>query len=79
MRAPRALALVTLLSTGCSVVSSDLPPACPTVIEYPAEVQLQAATELRAMKPGVIRDVMIPDYGTMRDEARACRGETPGS
>lgn len=61
------------------MATSDVGGTCPTVIEYPPEVQAKGADELSAMKPGVVRDLYVPDYGTMRDEARACRGEEPTS
>jgi hypothetical protein len=67
-----ALALLTTLTAGCATATSD---ACPHEVEYSAEQQRQAADELLALpREGMVRGVMMPDYGRLRDQARACRG-----
>jgi hypothetical protein len=58
--------------SACATVGSDT--VCPSLPVYSKELQLQAADELEALPPdGVVRGRMMPDYGTMRDEVRACR------
>lgn len=47
--------------------------ACPSLPEYPKDLQKQAADELRKMPEGsVIAGLFIPDYGRMRDAVREC-------
>jgi hypothetical protein len=61
-----------LLSLGaCGPAVSS---ACPREVEYSRQQQEAAAMELEAMTPGLIRDTFMPDYGRLRDQARACRG-----
>jgi hypothetical protein len=67
------LVLLTTLTAGCGTAVSS---ACPREVEYSAEQQRQAADELSALpRNGTVRGVMMPDYGRLRDQARACRGE----
>jgi hypothetical protein len=68
-----ALALLTTSIAGCATASSS---ACPREVEYSTEQQRRAADELSALpRDGMVRGVMMPDYGRLRDQARACRGE----
>lgn len=70
------LALATLCLSGCAPAISE--PACPELVEYPEPVLARAADELDALPPGsVVADVMMPDYASLRDQARACRGGRP--
>lgn len=73
----RALTVLTLLATlisGCATANSSA--ACPHISEYSKEVQGHAADELGAMPDGsIIKNVFMPDYGTMRAEVRACRSK----
>lgn len=72
------LLLVCLIA--CAPEPSKLSwPACPSLPEYPADIQARAADELDAMPDGtVIKGLFMPDYGRMRDGVRACRsGATP--
>jgi len=47
---------------------------CPREVEYNKEVQVQAADELAALpEDGIVRGRFMPDYGRLRDQARACR------
>jgi hypothetical protein len=47
--------------------------ACPSLPEYPKDLQAQAADELERMPEGsVIAGIFIPDYGRMRDAVREC-------
>lgn len=74
MRMPLGLALLMLSTAGCATVPSS---ACPREVEYSAEQQKRAAEELAGLpRDGMVRGVMMPDYGRLRDQARACRGAT---
>ena len=67
-----ALILLTTSISACATVSSD--GVCPALPEYALEIQRQAADELAALpKDGAVRGRMMPDYGRMRSEVRACR------
>ena len=59
--------------TGCATVVSD---TCPTLFDYAPEVQARAADELVALPKGSALARMVGDYGVVRNEIRACRGET---
>lgn len=70
-----ALAIATPLLSGCATAASS---ACPVPVVYSRETMLAAAAELEVMpRPSVVADQIIPDYGRLRDQARACRGEAP--
>jgi hypothetical protein len=61
-----------LSTSGCATALSD---ACPHEVEYSSEQQQRAAEELAGLpRDGMVRAVMMPDYGRLRDQARACRG-----
>jgi hypothetical protein len=65
--------LVTLISACATAVSS----ACPREVEYSLQQQQRAAEELSTLpRDGMVRGTMMPDYGRLRDQARACRGES---
>jgi hypothetical protein len=67
-----ALALLTTSTAGCATAVSS---ACPREVEYSAEQQLRAANELSTLpRDGMVRGMMMPDYGRLREQARACRG-----
>ena len=67
-----ALALLTMSTAGCATAVSS---TCPREVEYSTEQQKQAANELLALpRDGIVRGVMMPDYGRLRDQARTCRG-----
>ena len=58
---------------GCATASSN--GACPREVEYSAEQQRRAADELSTLpRDSMVRGTMMPDYGRLRDQARACRG-----
>ena len=66
------LGLALTLTTACATVAFE--PVCPALPEYTPATQRQAAEELKVLPPGgAVRGRMMPDYGTMRDEVRACR------
>jgi hypothetical protein len=69
-----APALLTMSIGGCATAVSS---ACPHEVEYSAEQKRRAADELSTLpRDGMVRGVMMPDYGRLRDQARACRGES---
>ena len=71
MRTLTALALLMTSIAGCATAVSN---ACPREVDYSASQQYQAAEELSALpRDGMVRGVMMPDYGRLRDQARACR------
>lgn len=66
-----ALALLTMSISGCQTAPSS---ACPREVDYSPEQQKKAALELQAMpRDSMIRGTFMPDYGRLRDQARACR------
>lgn len=70
-----ALAILAALLSGCVGATSSVVVRCATVTPLSPEQQRRAAGELAALpEDGVVRSVLVPDYGRMRDEARACRG-----
>ena len=69
-----ALALLTMSASGCATAVSS---ACPHEVAYSRQQQDQAADELEGMAAGIVRDRFMPDYGRLRAQARACRGEKP--
>ena len=46
--------------------------ACPPVVEYGREFQVQAAEELGTLPNGSAVIEMMSDYVAMRDQSRAC-------
>lgn len=69
------LVLTPLLMSLSACATAPSSVVCPTLVTYSRELQAQAAEELKALpEHGVVRGRMMPDYGTMRDEVRACRG-----
>jgi len=92
MRAPAwrllAILLSPTLSTGCADTGFDRPPVvvAPRHVDYAPEVQARAAAELEAAGPPCARDTVFAgcsalarfaiDYGDVRCDVRALRGET---
>ena len=73
MRTLTALALLTMSTAGCATAGSER--ACPREVEYSPAQQSQAADELQALpRDSVVRALMMPDYGRLRAQSRACRG-----
>lgn len=73
MRTLMALTLLTTSIAGCGTAVSN---ACPREVEYSADQQRRAADELSPLpRDGMVRGVLMPDYGRLRDQARACRGK----
>jgi hypothetical protein len=76
-----ALALLTLSIAGCATASSSsAPPACPREVEYSRQQEEAAADEMeeirqRLGRDGIIVGQFMPDYGRLRDQTRACRGQ----
>lgn len=72
-----ALALLATLTSACAAVPSKVPGVCPHLKHYSNEVMDAAADELDALPHGsTLANIMMPDYGTMRDEVRACQAVT---
>ena len=68
-----ALAVSTILLTGCAGVTSDAPPgACPPVIEYNQAEQARVAEEVAALPEGALIPGWLADYAVLRDQVRAC-------
>ena len=72
-----ALALTTMFLSGCVTVPSN---ACPQEVVYTRQ-QMEAADMERAEineklgRVGIITGLFMPDYGRLRNQSRACRGE----
>ena len=68
------LAIAASLPSGCGTAGSDraAAAACPPVVDYGAELQAQAAAELKALPEGRLSPTLLSDYAVMRDQARAC-------
>lgn len=66
--------LPLLLLAGC--VDRDGPgPVCPVVAQLPAQTQARIADEASALPRGAyLRELVLPDWIRMRDEARAICG-----
>lgn len=77
----QALTLRAMSLLGCALALSNCSPAppvavsgaCPSLPVYDAALQTKAADEVAAMPAGsVVAEVLLPDYGSMRDAVRAC-------
>ena len=74
MRTLLGLTLLTMSISACATAGSE--PVCPQLIEYTKAEQIRAADELKTLpESSIVRSKFMPDYGRMRGEARACRGE----
>lgn len=68
-----ALVLTGLVSlSACATVVSD---TCPTLFDYSNAEQARAAEELDALPEDSALARLVGDYGVVRNEIRACRGE----
>lgn len=79
MRMHTAHVLLAMLTSGCATAGSD---ACPREVEYSRQQQEQAADEQMRIvealgREGIIVGRFMPDYGRLRDQARACRDAQP--
>ncbi len=65
---------ITLFSlAGCASAPVAVSGACPELPQYSNDLQDQAADELEKLPEGsVLGNIMIPDYGRMRDAVREC-------
>ncbi len=68
------LAIAASLPSGCGTASSERAAAavCPPVVAYGAELQVQAAAELKALPQDSALGVLLADYAVLREQARAC-------
>lgn len=73
---PIVLVIATSLLVGCATAPSSVV-VCPQVVEYQQRLVMRAAAEVEALPSPSAVEIMLMDYATMRDQARACRGETP--
>ncbi len=60
-----------LLLSACATPGFD----CPSIKNYSAEEQDEVADALAAEPAGSVLARWIADYGVMRNETRACKGE----
>jgi hypothetical protein len=62
------------LPGGCGTARSDhaVAAVCPPVLDYGADLQVQAAAELQVLPEGSAIATLLGDYAVMRDQARAC-------
>lgn len=58
--------------SACATVVSD---TCPTLFDYSRAEQARAADELDALPESSALAKLVGDYGVVRNEIRACRGE----
>ena len=72
-----ALAIAASLLAGCATGGSErgVAAACAPVVEYSAELQLQAAAEVEMLSADSVLARMLSDYAVLRDQARACWGQ----
>jgi hypothetical protein len=70
------LAIAASLPSGCGTAGSERAAVamCPPAVEYGAELQIQAATELALLPEASAVETLLTDYAVMRDQARACDG-----
>lgn len=72
----RMLAVPVLAMTLISACTTAPSEACPREVDYSPEQMKRAAVELSTMpRDSIIRGTFMPDYGRLRDQARACRGK----
>lgn len=64
--------IATAFLNACATVVSD---TCPTLFDYSEAEQAHAADELDALPEGSVIARLVGDYGVVRNEIRACRGE----
>ncbi|PTX40342.1 hypothetical protein IQ03_05118 [Gemmobacter caeni] len=68
-----ALLIVMLWLSACAMGGSDTRAPCPSVVEYTAADQAQAADDVEALPEGAVVVRMLSDYAVLRDQVRACR------
>jgi len=64
--------IATAFLNACATVVSD---TCPTLFDYSEAEQARVADELDALPEGSVIARLVGDYGVVRNEIRACRGE----
>lgn len=72
MRLLILLLIAGLSLSACATVVSE---TCPTLFDYPQQVMDQAADELEQLPNDSVLPDLIGDYGVVREEIRACRGD----
>lgn len=73
-----ACSVVVLSLTACaSKETVNVKVICPSLVEYPVQVQRELAEELEQNKDAKQTQRFIADYAALRDQVRACKnGET---
>ncbi len=74
MRMLPGLVLATTLTSACAPAASERP-ACPREVEYGKPFLAKLAAETEALPAGSALGTAMADYGRLRDQSRACRGE----
>lgn len=59
--------------TGCAMGVSS--PVCPSLVNYSPAFQNRLADEVAALPSDDPLVTVVADYGRLRDQVRACRGE----
>jgi hypothetical protein len=53
------------------------PVICPAIVEYDRGFLSRTADEVASLPTGSGIVVMLEDYGALRNQVRACRGDVP--
>jgi len=73
-RPQTALAIATLLLSGCATGVSDTPPGvCSPVVDYSRAEQTRVVEEVAALAEGTLIIELLADYAMLRDQVRACQ------
>lgn len=72
MQLPTLGLIGLLLLSACATEGFD----CPSIKDYSAKEQDQVADALAAEPEGSVLARWIADYGVMRNETRACKGQS---
>lgn len=64
-----------LLVLPLTVCGPEFSNVCPSLKVYSTETQKRAGAELAELPPGSVLPGFMDDYGALREEVRACRGE----
>jgi hypothetical protein len=64
------LVLAMSLLTGCAGAGFS---SCPPLVEYSKQQQVQLADELTQLPLGSMTERFLLDYGTLREQLRACQ------
>ncbi len=76
MKPLAAIAVTAALLTACGTARTEFRTRCPSLAEYTAERQKQAANELLMLPPDSALAEFIDDYGELRKRCRAVEKRT---